>query len=458
MKASTAGAGPDRYDVIVVGGGIAGLACAERFAEGDGRVLVLEREDGVGGMLRSDVTRGFVVDAGPQTVRSGDPDLFGHLESLGLGGERLTADPGGKRFVLRNGRMVALPGSLPGMLRSPLLSAAGKARLLREPFLRPGRRPDESVDGFFRRRLGAEVADRIVDPFVSGIHAGDPRTLSMARLFPSVLEAERVHGSLARWALGRVRHPPTTRPEIFSFGDGMAAWPRALARVLGPRVRTGVDVRAVERSADGGWAVRWEGGAAWGRHVVLAVPAPAASRLLSGTADPDLPVLGRVESAPVATVALGYRRSDLPEPPAGFGVLVPAAEDRPVLGILWLSSIFPSRAPDDTVLTTTFMGGVRRPEQLGWDDPALATVAHEEHVRLLGVRAGPLFSRVTRWHEAIPQHTVDGVDADGAAGRIEDRQGGVHLAGSYRAGGASVPACWQRGRDVAARIRRAVPG
>lgn len=444
--------------MIVVGAGIAGLACAQRVAEGDARVLVLEREDIVGGMLRSDLADGFVVDAGPQTVRSGDPELFRHLESLGLGGERLTATPRGKRFVLRNGRMVALPGSLAGMLRTRLLSPAGKARLLAEPFLPAGRRPDESVDGFFRRRLGAEVADRIVDPFVSGIHAGDPRALSMARVFPSVLGAERAHGSLARWALGGVSKPSARRPEIFSFREGMAAWPRALAGVLGPRVRTGVDVRGVDRSSDGGWWVRWDGGAARARHVVLAVPGPVAYRLLSGTADPDLVVLGRVESAPVATVALGYRERDLPEPPAGFGVLVPAAEDRPVLGILWLSSIFPSRAPDGTVLTTTFMGGVRRPDQLGWDDEVLAEVAHEEHRRIMGARAAPLFSRVTRWYEAIPQHTVDGVDADGAAGRIEGRQRGVHLAGSYRAGGASVPACWQRGRDVAARIGAGPPG
>jgi protoporphyrinogen/coproporphyrinogen III oxidase len=445
------------YDAVVVGAGIAGLACAERVAALGGRVLVLEREPRVGGMLRSDELDGFVVDRGPQTIRGADPALFGELDALGL--ERTPAEGSDARFILHGGKLVALPRSPLAFLRTPLLSSAGKARVLREPFVRRGTTPDESVDAFFRRRVGREVAERVVDPFVSGVHAGDPAELSMARVFPAVVAGERAYGSLAAWglarALGRASAAPHSasdgRPEIFSFRGGLERWPAALADRLGDSVRTGVHVLGVERITEG-WAVHWEGGSALARHVALAAPAAAAAAMLRQEDDPDLVALERVAYAPIATVSLGYRLQDIREAPRGFGVLIPAVEERPVLGILWLSSMFPGRSPEGTALTTTFIGGARRPDLVEMDDEVLVRMAHDEHQNLLGAHGEPVFSMVNRWPAAIPQHTCSGVDAEGAAGRIERRLAGLHLLGSYRAGGASVPACWQRGREVGANI------
>jgi len=439
-------------------------------------VLLLERNEAVGGAIRTEARDGFVVDLGPQTVRGKDPALFEHFAELGIEGARTVAGSGaGKRFVLLDGRMVALPGGPKDLLGTPLLSPAGKLRLLAEPFVRRGQGPDESVDAFFRRRLGPEVAERIVDPFVSGIYAGNPSELSMAGVFPSLLKGEREKGSLLRWGLARALDAwrtrklrkgeakavsgEATRPreaQIFSFRGGLGRWPEALARRLGSSLRTGVEVREMTRSPEG-WSVAWQGGSARTRHLVLAVPAEIAAALLRPVADGDASRLGGVPTAAVATVSLGYRTEDLPAPD-GFGVLIPSREERPVLGILWISSLFEGRCPEGTVLTTSFVGGARHPERVGMDNGELVAQAHREHVSILGARGKPIFRRVARWSRAIPQLTLADRDRIRAADRIERDRPRIHLIGSYRAEGPSVPACWRRGRDAGARILARVEG
>ena len=203
--------------------------------------------------------------------------------------------------------------------------------------------------------------------------------------------------------------------------------------------------------------VRWLGGMARTRNLVLAVPADAASALLRPVMNGDASRLGGVPTAPVATVSLGYRVRDLPKPD-GFGVLIPSREHRPVLGILWISSLFEGRCPPGTVLTTTFVGGARHPERVGLDDAELVELAHREHASILGATAGPVFHRVARWSRAIPQLTLAQGARARAADRIEADWPGIHLVGSYRTGGPAVPACWQRGRDAAESILGAGDG
>jgi len=471
------------YDTVVVGAGITGLAAAHELHRSGADVLVLEREDRVGGCIRSERTDdGFVLEHGPHTVRSADPELFGQLASLGLEGERVEAGTAGrKRYVVRRGRPVPVPSSPGGLLTTPLLSLPAKLRLLAEPLVPRGSTADESVAHFFRRRLGREVAEGPVAAFVSGVYAGDAERLSMAALFPSLLEGEREKGSLLRWGLSRLRGrreggeggasesrgAPSRSARLVNFRDGLARWPEALAATLPPgRVRTGAAVEVV-RPADPGWEIRAEGGWLRARSVVLALPSRAAARLLrggvtdggrdasSGLADRedvrDLDLLASIPYAPVAVVQLGFPSGAVGHPLDGFGVLSPASEDREVLGILWVSSLFPGRAPDGAVLTASFVGGARTPDRVSESDDALVGRALREHAALLDARGDPIFVRVVRWERAIPQWNVGELDARAACDRIEARRPGLVLAGAYR-GGVSVPDCWSDGRRAANRI------
>lgn len=452
----------DRREVVVIGAGIAGLACAHRLREQGVDVEVLEAGDRVGGALRSESIDGHTVDLGPQTIHSRDPELFDHLTALGLDDSLEVAGTGGKkRFIVLNGRPVELPGGPVSLLTTRSLSLRGKLRLLKEPFAPPGPGGDESADDFVRRRLGDEVADRMLDPFVSGVHAGDPTTLSMRAAFPKLLEAERQHGSLTRWAASRVRAGrrrsgadkparPRVRPRLFSFSGGLATWPKALADAIGAdRVHTGTPATMIQPGADGGWVIGAGGRTIQASAVVLAVPAPVAADLVEGISTGGARVLRDIPYSPVTTVHLTYRREAVAHALDGFGMLIPSRERRPVLGILWMSSLFESRRVGDLVQTTSFVGGARFPELAGLSDSELVDLVHGQHEQILGASAEPGLRYVARWTHAIPRMEFGHVDRLSTLDRMEAANPGIHLAGSYAGSGPSVPSCWSRGRAVA---------
>lgn len=175
------------YDVLVVGAGISGLAAAYALHQRGARVVVVEARNEVGGSIRSEVTpEGFVVENGPNTVVNRDPAIWQQLSALGIEAERLTADRrSGKRYIVLNGKPTLIPTSPPALIKSDLLSPIAKLRMLAEPLLPPARTPDESVAAFFARRIGREPMQHLVDPFVSGIYAGDPQALSVQATFPA---------------------------------------------------------------------------------------------------------------------------------------------------------------------------------------------------------------------------------------------------------------------------------
>jgi protoporphyrinogen/coproporphyrinogen III oxidase len=450
------------YDTIVVGGGITGLGCAEALQRGGRKVLVLEARERVGGCLRTDSQGGFVLDRGPQTIRSADPALRQHLDTLGMADDRVVGGrAGGRRYLVHGGRPVAIPGSPPAALTTPLLSWRGKLRVLREPWVPRGVGEDETVASFFGRRLGNEVRDGALDALIGGIHAGDPTALSMRAVFPSLLKGEREHGSLVRWGLAELRKrraaraegaPPAPRAELFSFRGGLGAWPARIAAWLGDdRVRTGATVEEVRREAPG-WVVSWrEAGSthrAKATSVVLAVPAHDAADVVERLSPAASRALRDIPYSPVAVVHLAYPRAGVAHALDGFGILAPSRERAGILGILWCSSLFPDHAPPGTVLTATFVGGMRDPAAVRESESQIVRRAHLQHQKLLGAASDPVFASVQRWTHAIPQAEMGHAERIGVVEALESTQPGLHITGSFR-NGTSVPACWAEGRRVA---------
>jgi protoporphyrinogen/coproporphyrinogen III oxidase len=448
------------YDVVVVGGGISGLSAAYRLGRRGLEVLLVEATPHVGGAMRSVAVDGFILDCGPNTVASGDPALWQEFAELGIEGARLTADRrGGRRFILLNGEPELIPTTPGAILRSPLLSPAAKLRVLAEPLLPRGAVEDESVASFFARRLGREPAERLVDPFVSGVYGGDPRATSVRAAFPSIWGAERRAGSLLAGMLSagrpagprRAKGAPRSRSVLFNFSGGMESWPRAYARALGPeRVWTEAPAAAL-RPAFSGWQVDVRRG---GRTltvdagaVVLATPAYASADLLEGLDVQAARALRAIPYAPMAVVHLGYACGQVAHPLDGFGLLCPAVERRQVLGILWPSSLFPGRAPEGAALTASFIGGARMPQLAALDDGALVALARAEHEAILGATGAPQLAHVTRWPQAIPQYLAGHRARVSELDRLEAAWPGLHVVGNYR-DGVSVERCWRRGVAV----------
>jgi oxygen-dependent protoporphyrinogen oxidase len=450
-------------DVLVVGAGISGLTVAFRLVRKGRRVTVIEAESRVGGAIGTERVAGVLYERGPNSILETNPHMGELVSELGLGTERLdVSGVASRRYVVRHGALVALPTSPPAFLRTSVFSWRAKLRLLREPFVpRAPAQREESVSQFVERRLGRELLDYAVEPFVAGIYAGNPDELSVKAAFPRLHALEQRYGSLIKGQIlgARERARQTERAKnaarSFTFRSGMEALPSALAQAIGG-VRTGARATRLRHAGPRKLAITIEeSGRTHEAHasaVVLAVPARNAAALVRELAPEAADALDEIPYAPVASVALAYARSDVAHPLEGFGFLAPRVEGRRILGTLFSSSMFEGRAPADTVLLTSFVGGRRNPEASSCSDAEIVQRVRDELGALIGARGEPRVCRVTRWHEAIPQYTLGHLARIERAASAETRVSGLYLCGSYR-GGISVGDCIKSAVETAERVR-----
>ncbi|HUF46445.1 MAG TPA: protoporphyrinogen oxidase [Vicinamibacterales bacterium] len=399
--------------VVVVGGGITGLSLAFTLQEDARRagaplsLTVLDAAPRIGGHAHTTASNGFLIETGPNGFLNREPHTRALIEALGLWPRVIEARPEAeRRFILTAGRLCAVPGSPVALLTSSALSWRGKVRLLAEPLARgPSAGVDETVFEFATRRIGREAAEILVDTAVSGISAGDSRRLSVGAQFPLMVEMEREHGSLIRAMIAR-RRAGRGAPKLLSFDAGLSTLTDALGERLGPALWTSAPVRSLER-AGAAWRVAvHDGRALEADHVVLAAPARAAATVVARL-DPALAaLLGSIEYAGIAVVALGYRLDDVRRPLDGYGYLVTRAEQMATLGVAWESSLFAGRAPEGMALFRAFLGGSRRPEVLDLTPPQLVETARNELARVLDLRGAPRHTWVFGWPDAIAQYTV----------------------------------------------------
>jgi oxygen-dependent protoporphyrinogen oxidase len=391
-------------------------------------------------------------EMGPNTVLESDESVGRLIRDCGLDGEKLVAAPRAKRrYLLKNGKLVPLPGGPGSFLTTSLFSIGAKLRLLREPWIGPPQEEvEESIAQLVRRRLGTSFLDDAVGPFVSGVYAGDPERLSARWAIPKVHALEREHGSLVRGAFaGRKR--PAPRGAMISFHSGLEDLPRRLAREIGD-VRTGVAAQRISRDGDG-FRIDTAAGPVETRRIVLAVPADAAAGLLAAATSGASSLLAEIPYPPVAVVSLGWRRKDVGHPLDGFGFLVPRQEGLRILGCLFPSEIFPGRAPDGHVALAAFAGGRTDPEIADWPEDRIVSTILAELRGPLSLRGEPAFQLVRRWPRAIPQYEIGHGRFVERAQEIERALPGLRLAGNFL-GGISVPDCIRNATALAEQMLR----
>jgi len=449
--------------VLVVGGGISGLAVAWFLHRHGVDVGVAEAADRLGGTIVSERRDGFLVEGGPNTTlqKPGRPeDALGRLiEGASLSPLLSEAAPAGrKRYILRDGRLVALPASPPAFVISPAFSWGAKLRLLREPFVRRAAW-EETIAEFVERRLGREFLDYAVDPFISGVYAGNPRELSVEAAVPRIHELEQEYGSLIRGAiaLGKAtRNAGMPAGRQIAFAGGMATLPAALASALpAGAARTGRRAIALERG-EAGWTVHFAAGGEGPTRqtadvVVLALPAPEAAILVEPLAAQAARRLREIPYAAVFSVALGYRRQDVGHGLDGFGFLIPRVEGLRTLGALFSSTLFADRAPPGHVLLTAFLGGAQDPQAMEMADTEVLTEIEADLAATLGIRGKAVFRHITRWPRAIPQYPLGHLDRIATIDEMLAPFPGLHLRGNWR-DGISVADCVRNGETLAQRI------
>jgi protoporphyrinogen/coproporphyrinogen III oxidase len=442
--------------VTIVGGGISGLSAAYELDRRGIPFSLLEASPRLGGLIRTDQVDDFVVEAGPDGVLAQKPAALRLCEEIGLGPRIIAALPPRTAFILRGARLVPIP--TPSLLGIPLtwkglatyslLSPAARARLALEPLLPGPRAPeeDESVAAFFTRRFGRATVPLIAAPLLGGIHAGRVEALSMQSLFPRFVAAERSRGSVLR----AFRSGPAADPDgaFRSLAGGMGELVSAIGRRLPPgSVRLSSPAWTMTRRAEG-WRVGTPQGDVDARCVILAAPAYAAGRLLMPIDREASALCDAVQYVSTASVALAYARSQVAHPLHGSGFVVSGLDRGRLTACTWVSSKWPGRAPEGSVLLRAFVGGARDPHAVDLADDQLTEVVAGELSGTLGLSGAPLFSRVYRWRDAGAQHNIGHL---ARLSRLEARlphHPGLLVAGSgFRAVG--IPDCVADGRSAA---------
>jgi len=420
---------------LILGAGISGLAAARRLRWEGFEVALLDTAERPGGMLKTVESSGFRADLGP-TLVSDSEELHELAADAGCEEELISTSRSARRgFLVHGDRLVGLPTHPKDLVRSRLLSARGKLRLLAEPVQGRGPGPEESVADFFRRRFGSEAAESLAAALAVGIYGGDYRELAIGWAAPELYEAEREHGSLIQGMRKRPRDRRQGRP--MGFRGGFGALAEALAEGLELHLET--EVTSIEHGARGFRVSARQAGAERlfkADRVVSALPAAVAARLLAPFGDTS--PWKALPHAPVAVLALAYERVAAAHD--GFGFLVPPKESCPLLGCFFTSTLFPDTAPAGAVLLTASMGGRLRPELVEMDSDELAETAHRELRRLLGARGRPEVVALERWRPGIPQPTATMAGVDRAVAALRSSVSGLEIVGNW-VGGPSVGDC-----------------
>lgn len=420
------GRGPD---VVIIGAGISGLSCAWTLKKLGIDAEVLEATSRPGGVIQTENVNGYLIERGPNSFQASGP-IFEMIDELDLSDELLAPDPHAARYIYLNGRLRKFPFGP--------VSFGGMLRILGEPLVRSKSPKDESVAQFFRRRFGKEAQDHLVAPLLTGMYAADTERLSMAAVFPRMVEMEKQYGSLAVAMLrsftrrSSVASSSKRRPRgtIFSFEHGVETLPARLASKL--TVRYGVT------NAHPGNA----------RATVLAVPAYSAAAILQQHHPAAAKMLGNIQYAPMVIAATSLPEHSFKEPLRGFGFLVPRNQGVHLLGTLFSSSLFTGRAPDGQVLLTSFIGGSFEPDAVEWPNERVWETVCSELKRILETSSVPEPVALCRHRHAIPQYWIGHERWIEALAAELTKSPGLFITTNYLQG-VSVPACIERGARTA---------
>ena len=446
--------------IVIVGGGITGLATAHALQESGCRnIILLESTARLGGTIRTHYEDGFVIEVGPDSFLTTKPHAMELVRSLGIASELIS--PVFHSFLVYNNRrlfripegLVSLVPTSPfSFLTSNLLSMPGRLRVLMERFhARSSASKDESLQSFFTRRFGIEFTETLAEPLFAGIHAGRGDTLSMLALFPQFREMEQQHGSITRAVQARRHAQDSSAPALFmSLRNGMESLVQRLAHVLTDvSIRLNCGVTHLVEETNGHVLLHLvDGRTLEADHVVLTTPAHSTANILE-TILPD--VAERLRVVPFvssAAVTLAYPSDRISHALGATGFIVPRKSGFRMTACSVSTSKWVDRAPDGIVLFRCFFGCQGDQRDIDLDDHALGDLARNELETMIGVVGDPAREWIHRWPEAMPQYTVGHLERMTSIDALLEGSPGIHLAGSsYR--GVGIPDCILQARQIA---------
>ena len=437
--------------IIILGAGISGLASAHRLKKEGFDVHILEYKSEAGGAMATITKDGYTIDFGPNSALETTPLIKDIVDNVGLADDMVYAnEEANKRYILKNNQLYPLPMGAKDFFLTKLFSLKGKFGLLGEPFV--GKSDDgyyQSIAQFVERRLGQEFLDYAIDPFVSGVFAGDPYKLSVKSAFPKLYRLEEVYGGLIKGmikgAKERKRNPEKAKShaKMFSFKNGMQSFPKAIADKLKDNIEFNSAVEQIDKTADG-YKVTYSSNGnrkeIVGDIILSTMPAYHASKIFSAFNKEFKDHADAIFYPPVVVLYLGYKKDQIEQPLDGFGYLIPGKEKKNFLGAIWSSVIFPYRAPEGEAAFTIFIGGAKKPDLFQTDINTIINTAIKEFSEIMNIQGEPVLKEYRAWEKAIPQYNLGHIEHERFFERFETENPGIFLSGNYR-GGISVGDC-----------------
>jgi oxygen-dependent protoporphyrinogen oxidase len=468
--------------VVVIGGGVAGLGAAYKIRraadEGhDVGFTLVERDDRLGGKVRTEHVDGFIIDSGCDSFLTMKTAVHRIARIAGIEDQKMPTDDSRKRtMILRSGRLYEMPDGVmqfaptkfwpfatTGLFSWPGKLRAGMDLFVPKKRVGDGELNDETLEHFILRRMGREILDRLAEPLVGGVHASDPAMMSLAATFPNLLDMEQKHGSMIMAFLAqrrmveeiRKKYPPdpkNPRTVFTSFRNGFQQLTDTMADRAGREdMRTGVKVTRLERSGDGWKVFLSDGEVLDADAVIVATEGWAASALLSNLDEQLGSDIGGIQHSSSATVSLAWDSDDLGFDLNAFGLLCPLVEKRSLMAASYSSTKWPGRAPAGKAVMRGFVGGPHNQAIMENDDDALTEIVLREFRDIFGLKREPVLARVGRWTNGMPQYTLGHLDR---VARIERRVAAIPGlgvgGGSYH--GVGVPNCIETGEAAVRKV------
>lgn len=439
-----------KTDIVIIGAGLTGLTTAYLLARKGREVMVVEQMNKIGGQIQTHHEGNFVFESGPNTGTLSNPEvaeLMADLELTSGGKCRLETAPDAskRRLIWKGNRFHELPSGPISALTTPLFTFSDKLRILGEPWRKKGDNPDESVGSLARRRLGKSFVDYAVDPFLSGVYAGNPDTLITRYALPKLYNLEQNYGSFVRGAIAKAREPKSDRDrlatkKVFSAVGGLSNITLSMADYLGSQhLVLGTKDTKVTPTEDG-WCVTYINKVEEEEHidcqqVITTCGAYELPKVLPFIDSNIMQQVNNLKYAPVVEVSVGVNNT-LGGDYKAFGGLVPTRENKQVLGILFPSACFIGRAPEEGALFSYFIGGIRHAELLDKSDAELTALVEEHFHSMLKFpsQVSPDLIRIFRHRHAIPQYEITSGERFNAIEQLQKQYRGLTIAGNLRDG------------------------
>ncbi|RXZ00272.1 protoporphyrinogen oxidase [Fictibacillus sp. S7] len=453
---------PKRQHVVIIGGGITGLTAAFYLQQEKEKGLpvtytLIEASSRLGGKIKTIHREGFVIERGPDSYLGRKKSMTRLIEQAGLA-DKLVNNETGQAYVMSGGALHRIPeGAVMGVptkvgpfIKTKLFSPAGKARAALDLVLprREEADTDISVGHFFRRRLGDQVVENLIEPLLSGIYAGDIDRLSLQSTFPQFQDVEKKSRSLI---LGMKQNipKPSDRPgaygkkkgQFLTLSSGLESLVERIEEQLEPEsIWKNKKVSGVAREETGRYRIDLEDGTnTHADAVILASPYSVTKHLLPEQLRVD--GFHATPSTSVATVAMAFPVSALKMDINGTGFVISRKEPTTITACTWTHRKWPHTTPEGMVLLRCYVGRANNQDIVfESDETILKTVLKDLNI-IMDIAAEPEFYYVSRWIQSMPQYEVNHKQQwERLQANLSEHFPGVYAAGaSYE--GVGLPDC-----------------